>query len=266
MHNYYDCISEFYSGYDEEGRLIRDTGRVEYTTTMTYIHKYLQPGARVLEIGAGTGRYAVTLAREGYDVTAVELVPHNLEILKSKITGDITMKALQGNALDLSMLADETFDLTLVLGPMYHLYEKTDKRRAISEAIRVTKRGGILMVAYCVPDASIVEYVFKGGKLKEVLNDGMLDPVTFVTKSSPSAQYLFEMVRKSDVDKLMAEFPVERLHYVATDGLSYFMRREVDEMDEETFRMFLKYHLTVCENLDLVGATAHSLDIFRRLR
>lgn len=54
------------------------------------------------------------------------------------------------------------------------------------------------------------------------------------------------------------------LHYVATDGLSYFMRRELEEMDGETFRMFLKYHLAVCENPDLVGATAHSLDIQRK--
>lgn len=265
MHNNYDCINEFYSDYDEEGRLLRDTGRVEYITTMTYIQKYLRPGARVLEIGAGTGRYSVTLAGAGVDVTAVELVPHNLEVLQSKITEGMTIRALQGNALDLSMLENESFDLTLVLGPMYHLYEEADKRQAISEALRVTKTGGVVMAAYCVPDASLVEYVFKGGRLKEVLEDGMLDPVTFVTSSGPSAQYLFEMVRKSDIDRLMERFHVERLHYVATDGLSWFMRREVREMDEETFEMLVKYHLTVCENPDLVGATAHSLDVFRKI-
>ena len=265
MHNNYDCINEFYSDYDEEGRLLRDTGRVEYITTMTYIQKYLRPGARVLEIGAGTGRYAVTLAGAGVDVTAVELVPHNLEVLRSKITDGMTIRAIQGNALDLSMQGNECFDLTLLLGPMYHLYEEANKRQAISEALRVTKTGGVVMAAYCVPDASLVEYVFKGGRLKEVLEDGMLDPVTFVTSSGPSPKYLFEMVRKSDIDRLMEGFPAERLHYVATDGLSWFMRREVREMDEETFEMLVKYHLTVCENPDLVGATAHSLDIFRKI-
>ena len=265
MNNDYDCLNAYYTSYNEDGRLLSQHGQVEYLTTMTYIRKYLRPGSRVLEIGAGTGRYSAALAAEGYDVTAVELVAHNLDILRSKITPDMTLRAIRGNALDLTMLESEAFDLTLVLGPMYHLYGEADKKRAISEALRVTKPGGIVMAAYSISDASIIEYVFKGGHLREVLDDGMLDPVTFVTSSDPSAEYLFEMVRKPDIDRLMANFPVERLHYVATDGFTYFMRREVDEMDQETFGMFLKYHLTVCENPDLVGATAHSLDIFRRL-
>ena len=260
--NAYDYLNSYYSGYDEEGRLLRGTGRVEYTTTMTYIHRYLRPDSRILEVGAGTGRYSVTLAGEGYDVTAVELVPHNLELLQSKITEEMTIRALQGNALDLSMLEDNAFDLTLVLGPMYHLYTEADKKQAISEALRVTKPGGVVMVAYCISDASIVEYAFRAGNLQEVLEEDLMDPETFVTHSRPKD--LFELERKSDIDRLMAGFSVKRLHYVATDGLSYFMRREMMEMDEKTFGTFLKYHLTVCENPDLVGATAHSLDIFRR--
>ncbi len=258
-------LEAYYTDYDEEGRLVKlRRGQVEYATTMQYIHKYLRPGDKILEIGAGTGRYSITLAQEGYDVTAVELTEHNLNILRSKITPDMRITALQGNALDLSTFADESFDMTLSLGPMYHLYDLGDKGQAISEALRVTKQGGILMVAYSISEGSIIEYVFKQGNLQEVLDDGMLDPVTFNTYSAPQKQYLFEMVRKSDVDALMDGFDTERLHYVATDGFSYFMRRELEEMDEATFQMFRKYHLAICENPDLVGATAHSLDIQRK--
>lgn len=264
--NTYDYLNDFYSGYDEEGRLVKRSGQVEYATTMRYIQKYLRPTSRVLEIGAGTGRYAVTLAGQGYDVTAVELVPHNLEILRSKITADMSIRAIQGNGLDLSMLQNETFDLTLMLGPMYHLYTEADKKRAISEALRVTKTGGMVMVAYCVPEGTLLDYVFLQGHLREVLVAKMLDPNTFETGASPEGIYLFEMVRKPEIDRLMAKFPVERLHYVATDGISFFFRDRLEELDEESFQMLLKYHLTVCENPDLVGATAHSLDIFRRLR
>ena len=260
----YHAIVRHYEANNEDARFETRWCGIEYQTTMHYIRKYLRPGAKVLEIGAGTGRYSLALAQEGYDVTAVELVAHNLDVLRRKITPDMTIQALQGNALDLSRFPDNSFDLTLSLGPMYHLYSEADKKRAISEALRVTKPGGTLMVAYCISDGSIVEYVFKMGNLREVLDDGMLDPVTFATHSGPQAQYLFEMVRKSDVDALMDGFDTERLHYVATDGLSYFMRRELEEMDGETFRMFLKYHLAVCENPDLVGATAHSLDIQRK--
>lgn len=67
------------------------------------------------------------------------------------------------------------------------------------------------------------------------------------------------------VHGLMQNMPAQRLHYVATDGLSYFMRRELEEMPEENFRLLVKYHLSICEKSDLVGATAHSLDIFRKM-
>lgn len=257
-----DYLSAYYQHYDEDGRLARNRrGQVEYATTMAYLRRYLSPGCRVLEIGAGTGRYSITLAAEGYDVTAVELLPHNLNQLRRKITPGMNIQALQGNALDLSMLDSAQYDVTLLLGPLYHLFTREDKHQAISEALRVTTPGGVVMAAYCIAEGSIIEYAFRQGHLQRLIQEGMLDPETFITTSKPSD--LFELVRKSDIDRLMADFPVERLHYVALEGFAYFLRQEL-EADAALFQMFLKYHLTVCEQADLVGATAHSLDIFRK--
>ena len=69
-------IIDFYNQYDEDNRLTPQHGQVEFLTTMRYIERYIKPGDRVLEIGTGTGRYAHTLARQGYAVDAVELVQH----------------------------------------------------------------------------------------------------------------------------------------------------------------------------------------------
>ena len=258
-----DLLSQYYEQYDEDGRLVnRRSGQIEFATTIRYIRKYLHPGDRVLDIGAGTGRYSRTLAADGYDVTAVELVEHNLNILKSNIKENMRIRVFQGNALDLSALADASFDMTLMMGPMYHLFTRADKIQALSEAVRVTKPGGILLVAYCISDASIIEYGFRGGHIWELVDEGLLNTETFVARSEPKE--LFELVRKSDIDRLIARFPVERLHYAAADGLSYFMRRDLEEMDQETFDLFLNYHLTICENPELVGATAHSLDVLQK--
>lgn len=82
-------LEEYYKTYDEEGRLLSRHGQVEYLPTMKYITEYLPDigDPKILEVGAGTGRYSITLAKQGRNVTAVELVEHNLEVLKSKLDG-----------------------------------------------------------------------------------------------------------------------------------------------------------------------------------
>lgn len=69
-------LMDFYNNYDEDSRLTPRHGSVEFLTTMRYITRYLKPGDHILEIGAGTGRYSHALARQGYPVDAVELIPH----------------------------------------------------------------------------------------------------------------------------------------------------------------------------------------------
>ena len=77
-----DYLQAYYENYDEDGRLLTRHGQVEFTTTLHYVEKYLRPGMRVLEIGAGTGRYSHTLAQKGFRVDAVELLDHNIEIFR----------------------------------------------------------------------------------------------------------------------------------------------------------------------------------------
>ena len=257
-------LIEFYNNYDEDNRLKLKHGTVEFLTTMRYIEKYLKQGDRVLEIGAGTGRYSHTLARQGYVVDAVELVEHNIDVFKKNTLATENISITQGNALDLSDFPDNQYDITLLLGPLYHLYNKTDKQKAISEAIRVTKQGGIIFAAYVISDGCLLDEGFKRGNINvaEYIKDGLLDAETFAAKSEPKD--LFELVRKEDIDDLMSAFPVTRLHYVATDGCSLFMREAIDIMDDKTFQLYLKYHFATCERNDLLGITSHSVDIFKK--
>ena len=258
-----DYLESYYNQYDEDGRLLSQHGQVEYITTQKYIHDFLadDKGNKILEIGAGTGRYSVALAKEGYAVTALELIGHNLEILRAKLDGTEDIEALQGNALDLSRFADESFDLTLLLGPMYHLYSKDEKIRALKEAVRVTKQGGGIMVAYCMNEPTLVQYVFGGGHLREILDNGMLT-ADWHCISEPKD--LFEMIRPEEIEELDREVGVERVRLVATDGATNFMRSIIDAMDAETFAKWVEYHLATCERQDLIGASHHTLDILKK--
>ena len=257
-------LIDFYSAYDEDSRLVAQHGSVEFLTTMRYIEKYLRPGHKVLEIGAGTGCYSHALARKGYIVDAVELVPHHIEIFRKNTLPGENITVTEGNALDLSAFTDDSYDITLLLGPLYHLYNEADKRQALREAIRVTKPGGVLFAAHVISDGSLLDVGFMHGKIDVAayLRDGLLDTKTFAAHSQP--EDLFELVRKEDIDALMAAFPVRRLHYVATDGLSLLMREAIDSMGPETFALYLKYHFVICERPDVVGLSSHVVDIFQK--
>lgn len=258
----FEALTQFYSNYDEEGRLLSRHGRVEYLTTMRYIEKYLRPGMRVLEIGAATGRYSHALAQMGYPVDAVELVQHNIDIFMKNTQPGEAVTVRQGNAMDLSFFADDTYDITLLLGPMYHLFTVKEQKQALSEAIRVTKPGGVIFAAYCGNEATMVQYCFGKGMLKEEKYRNLVDSVTFKASSDPAE--LFELYRREDIDALMADFNAQRLHFVGTDMATNYMRQQVDEMDDELYEMYLRYHFSICEREDLVGASHHFLDVFQK--
>lgn len=257
-------LTQFYNHYDEDSRLAVRHGSVEFLTTMRYIAKYSKPGDRVLEIGAGTGRYSHALARQGYAVDAVELIEHNIDVFRKNTLPAETITITQGNALNLSAFPDDRYDITLLLGPLYHLYTEEDKRQAIREAIRVTRPGGIIFAAYVISDGCLLDEGFNRHNIDvaDYLERGLLDAETFAAKSQPKD--LFELIRKEDIDRLMAAFPTTRLHYVASDGCALLLRDAIDAMDDDVFALYLKYHFATCERGDLLGVTSHALDIFQK--
>ena len=257
-----ELLTQFYENYDEEGRLLSRHGSVEFLTTMRYIDKYLRPGMRILEVGAATGRYSHTLARRGFRVDAVELVQHNVDIFNSLTQPGEEITIRQGDARDLSAFGDETYDIVLLLGPMYHLFTEEDQRKALSESLRVLKRGGVLFTAYCGNDATMVNYCFGRAMLKLEHYQRLVDMETFKAAADPAETFV--LYRREDVEALMNGFAVTRLHFVGSDMFTNYMREAVDNMDDEFFALFLRYHFATCERADLVGASHHFLDICRK--
>lgn len=258
-------IEEHYNKHDEEKRLASRHGQVEYQVTMKYIHEVLKnikdkdkKDIKIFDIGAGTGRYSVALADEGYDVTAVELVQHNLGVLKAKKS---SVKAFLGNALNLKKFESESFDVTLLFGPMYHLFTREDKLKALSEAKRVTKKGGTILVAYVMNEYGIITYGFKEKHILEVLEQQRL---TGDFKTISEEKNLYDYMRLEDITSLNEELGLERIKIITPDGPANYMRTYLNKLSDEEFKIFIEYQMATCERSDLIGAGAHTVDILRK--
>lgn len=253
-------LENYYNDYDEEARLIKDKAhKIEYLTTIKYIEKYLKKGDRILEIGAGTGRYSINYANKGYKVDAVELVNRNLEILRSKITEKMEINALQGNCIDLHMYKDNMFDIALVLGPLYHLYNEEDINKAMTEVIRVTKPGGKIFIAYITDDAVVLSYGLIKGNLKKLKN--ISDKNWNIPKLK---EEIFATYKIEDFDELINKFNIKHLETIAADGLALNMREYINNLSEEEFEIYLDYHLKNCKRKDLMGYSSHILEIVEK--
>lgn len=256
-------LVDYYNKFNEDRRLTSRHGQVEFRTSMKYIHEYIDKNRnkeeiRILDIGAGTGRYSVALAEEGYDVTAVELVKYNLGILKKK---NSSVKAIQGNALRLKKLADDQFDLTLLFGPMYHLFGFEDKLKALSEAKRVTKPGGVILVAYCMNEYSVITYAFKEKHISECMEQGRISD-KFQTISTE--EDLYDYMRLENIDELNKAADLERIKIISPDGPANYIRPFLNQLSDEEFELFVQYQMSTCERMDLIGAGAHTVDILRK--
>ena len=136
----FEQINRTYDIFNEDARLHTKASRVEFLTTVKYIEKYLKPGMKILDIGAGAGEYSFYFAEKGYEVSALELADNNISSFKRKIRPEHKIDLIQGNAIDLSHYSDESFNIVLMFGPLYHLHNESDRQKAISEAKRVAKQ------------------------------------------------------------------------------------------------------------------------------
>ena len=256
-----EIVSAFYGKYDEDGRLQRSRhGQLEYAVTMDYIHRFAAPGDSVLEVGAGTGRYSIALAKEGVDVTAVDLVESNLALLRESSKGLENLRAVKGDATDLSGFADQTFDVTLVLGPLYHLYEKEDVHKAIDEAIRVTKGNGVILFAFISVFGIMYANYFYGRWAA-----GQEENFTEDYRVRHFKEQLFTGYDVVEFEELFDGKPVQWITTTGTDGLLEPIEDRPDfEITDQDFTAFVDWYLAFSEKRELLGNTLHLLYICRK--
>ena len=258
-------LEKYYGKFDEDHRLKTRHGQVEFFVTMKNIlaaanEKALQgqEGAdchcrarpdnlsslKILDVGAATGAYSVPLSRQGFELRA----KHE------------KVKCWKGDARDLHFLDDAAFDIVLLLGPLYHLHTEEDKLKALTEAARVAKKGGLIFCAYTMNEYAVTQYCFGQNKIKENIAAGQIDK-SFKTVSRDGDLYSY--VRLEDINALKEKSGLERVKIFSPDGPADYMRRELNAMDQETFDFFKNYALEISERPELLGAGSHLVDVLR---
>ncbi len=245
-------VQEIYRRFDENSRLNKSkAARVEFFTTVKCIEEYLTPEAKILDIGAGAGEYSLYFARKGYQVSALELADANIEAFRAKLTESDTVALAQGNALDLSRYADDSFDVVLLFGPLYHLHSEEDKQRCIEEAKRVCKEDGHIFFAFISNDMVILtmqqvqqDYLVNGDYNKETFQ---LDDFPFVFHTVDRCR---ELLRKAGI---------QICREIASDGASELLQETINGLDDASYEQYLRYHFYICEKPEFLGMTNHLL-------
>lgn len=245
-------VQQLYKGGGEDSRLNKSkAAQVEFLTTVRYIERYLKPGDRILDIGAGTGEYSLYFARRGFQVSALELAEGNIEVFRKKISADDPIELMQGNALDLSRYGDGSFDIVLLFGPLYHLHRTEDRLRCIAEAKRVCKADGKLFFAFISND---IVFLTEFMRRPDYFANGDYNKETFKLEDFPFVFHTVEQCRE-----LLRAGGIQILNEVASDGVSELLKDKINAMDAESYAQYLRYHAYICEKPELLGMSNHLL-------
>jgi ubiquinone/menaquinone biosynthesis C-methylase UbiE len=252
----YERIKSYYENYDEDGRLFRDNAhQVEYLTTIRCFDRLFAPGSKILDACAGTGRYSFYLADKGHIVTACDLVEHNINIIKTK-TGAHTLNDIAVcDALDLSRFGDNAFDVVLCMGALYHFRRNDLREKAMSEAIRVCKPGGMAVFAYITKIGAIL-----ASMNEDVSNmEGLIKVIQDTDDRGP-----FYCVAPREIEAIAEKCGLKKLHHIGVDGIVECIGHKLNNATDENFQKYMEYHYMTCEDESIIGASIHGLYIGKK--
>ena len=246
--------------FNEDTRLCRsNSSSIEYMTNRKYILEELKPNDNILELGAATGRYTIMLAEEGYQVTALEFVDKNLDVLKSKIENHHRITPLLGDASNLSQFADESFDVVLNMGPLYHFPNHEDRDKVVKESLRVLKKGGTAFYAFINNDMVFVteSLLYNNDFLSDENN--LYNKETHKISDDP-----FTVLTVDAIEELMSSNNCKEYKFIASDGYAELLSSKLDALSNDKFDKWMKYHLYMCEKREALGASHHLLYITKK--
>jgi SAM-dependent methyltransferase len=244
---------------------------IEFIVTMHFLEKYLPKSGLVLDAGGGPGRYTIELAKRGYDVVLLDLVPDMLKLARRKIKkAEVAEKVRQfaeGSIEDLALFDGETFDAVLCLGgPLCHLLDVKQREKAASELVRVAKKDAPIFVSVIgrigLIKSMLTRFQNEMTHAKHHWETGNYIPGLYGDGFTAAHWFLPE-----ELKELFEKRNVEVLEMAGLEGLSSHFEKETNKLykDQEKWNMWFELLLETCTHPSVVGGCEHFLLVCRKL-
>lgn len=234
----------------------------EFEIAKHFLKKYMK-GKTVLDIGGGPGRYSIYLAKLGYDVTLVDLSENNIKLAKKKFKEyGVDVKAFVCDARDLSDLKLGTFDNVLVMGPLYHLSDISDREKCIAEAKRHLNDDGVLFASFITITAGLNLYLDTNPE--ELINEPALDLFDNMAKDESWSGMAFTkatFINSLEVEPFFNRLGFEKITLLGQEGLIGPRLTKIESSSETVRDKYLEISLKVCENPQYFAYSNHLLYI-----
>jgi ubiquinone/menaquinone biosynthesis C-methylase UbiE len=257
-------IKAFYSNEMEKDRLELEIFKLEGIRTKQIIERYLSKNPmKIADIGGGAGFYAFWLQAMGHPVSLVDLSPRNVELANeySQKTGIQLSSCGTGDATNLD-IPDEQFDLVLLLGPLYHLTNKAERVKALSEAKRILKPGGFVLAAIISRYASL----FDGFKRDLIVDDEfekiLIDDLeTGIHQNTTKNPEYFTTAYFHTPDEIREEAAESGLRFdklIAVESFGWIIDSFADKSKDKSYMKKLNMIINMVEtNNDLIAMSPH---------
>jgi ubiquinone/menaquinone biosynthesis C-methylase UbiE len=241
-----------------------DRHRMEFAITRRALAQYLPPPpARILDCGGGPGRYAIHLARLGYQVTLLDLSRGNLALAQAKAQEAQAPIAgfVHGNALDLSQFQNGEFDAVLLMGPLYHLISQEERCQAVREALRVTRPGGLIFAAFITQYAVFRDTIAKGYLKDFVDMPHLVENLLACRVETPGDPGFTDawFADPAGVQPWLESFGLTTLALLAAEGLVAGHEQHINALDPHGFEYWADLNYQFCSDPSLYGAADHLL-------
>jgi S-adenosylmethionine-dependent methyltransferase len=262
-------VETFYDNSSQDEWTRMDRHRMEFSTTLRAMNEFIPPHSTILDIGGGPGRYAIELAKAGHRVTLLDLSSRNVELAREKARemGVHIADFVHGNALDLSRFADSAFDVVLLMGPLYHLVEPSDRDLAIREALRVLAPGGLFFASFIARYSVYIDLLkHDPGEITQCAKryeELMTKAVHIPTERNPGFTDAY-FIHPMEIEPLMSRRGLSTLRLAVAEGLIAPVEAAVNALSEEAFQTWVDVCYRLGTDPATWGAGEHMLYVGRK--